>query len=190
VLTTTHSAPALPAGAAAQDLSAASAQATAETAGITPAGRPPRTHRSHPSHRCPYSGQRWRPGVSRVFYLAHDHDEQPHPCDRGDDDARCSLYVSNVRLLRAPTPPLSLAPRSEAAVPRPRTTYATRVRTDAGSEPAPRTRPPVHIATARTVPRSERMPRARPHPRRALDSDGIPCDHHFRPHQGLPLTRS
>ncbi|MEV5135089.1 hypothetical protein AB0K87_32345, partial [Streptomyces sp. NPDC053705] len=41
-------------------------------------------------------------GTLRLFYLGHDHDELPQPCDRGDPDARCSLYVSNARLLRAP----------------------------------------------------------------------------------------
>ncbi|GAB2913663.1 hypothetical protein GCM10027075_11650 [Streptomyces heilongjiangensis] len=52
--------------------------------------------------RCPRYGQpSLAPGI-RLLYCSHDHDELPHLCDRGDHDARCSLYVSNVRLLEGP----------------------------------------------------------------------------------------
>ena len=54
------------------------------------------------SSGCPLFGHPWGVPDRFCFTCRHDHDEQPHPCDRGDDDARCSLYVSNVRLLRAP----------------------------------------------------------------------------------------
>ncbi len=79
------------------------------------------------------------PEKLHLFYLAHDHDEQPHPCDRGDQRARCSLYVSNARHLRAP-----------ACVSRPEARPSRAVRAPA-DRATPRTSRPGH----RRAPRAE-----------------------------------
>ncbi len=96
-LTTTHAPSELVADIAVPDLSAASAQATAHVVEIVATASRPNSGPSNSAIRTAVI----RSGGG-LFYLPHDHDEQPHPCDRGDHDARCSLYVSNVRLLRAP----------------------------------------------------------------------------------------
>ena len=107
-LTTTHRAAELDADVVAGDLSAVSALVTSGGVEISVDGLTG-------VHRCPSYGQRFPVPRIRLLYFSHDHDEQPHPCDRGDHDARCSLYVSNVRLLEGPRTTQSLAPRSETA---------------------------------------------------------------------------
>lgn len=96
-LTTTHAASERVADIVVPDLSAVSAQATVHGVAITAAAWRPDSGLIDSAIRTLVIRSR-----GGLFYLPHDHDEQPHPGDRGDHDARCSLYVSNVRLLRAP----------------------------------------------------------------------------------------
>lgn len=92
---TTHQADEPAAGLVVEDLSALPVP-------VTDAGTETSARDRATSTAVRYSDSGGGPRPPVWFTSFHDHDEQPHPCDRGDHDARCSLYVSNVRLLEGP----------------------------------------------------------------------------------------